>query len=45
MEFAQIIYEKLNRVATITLNRPKKLNAYSEIGARDSRRARRCSRR
>src|SRR6185295_6742010 len=31
MEFAQIIYEKLNRVATITLNRPKKLNAYSEI--------------
>jgi 2-(1,2-epoxy-1,2-dihydrophenyl)acetyl-CoA isomerase len=31
MEFAQIIYEKTNRVATITLNRPKKLNAYSEI--------------
>ena len=31
MEFAQIIYEKVNRVATITLNRPKKLNAYSEV--------------
>jgi len=31
MEFRQIIYEKQDRVATITLNRPEKLNAYSEI--------------
>jgi 2-(1,2-epoxy-1,2-dihydrophenyl)acetyl-CoA isomerase len=31
MEFVQIIYERVNRVATITLNRPKKLNAYSEV--------------
>ena len=31
MEFQQIIYEKANRVATITLNRPKKLSAYSEV--------------
>ena len=31
MEFVQIVYEKLNRIATITLNRPKKLNAYSEV--------------
>jgi 2-(1,2-epoxy-1,2-dihydrophenyl)acetyl-CoA isomerase len=31
MEFRQIIYEKQNRVATVTLNRPEKLNAYSEI--------------
>ncbi|MFN7945891.1 MAG: enoyl-CoA hydratase-related protein [Blastocatellia bacterium] len=31
MEFRQIIYAKENRVATITLNRPDKLNAYSEV--------------
>ena len=31
MEFQQIIYEKADRVATITLSRPKKLNAYSEV--------------
>lgn len=31
MEFRQIIYAKENRVATITLNRPEKLNAYSEV--------------
>ncbi|MEW6208362.1 MAG: enoyl-CoA hydratase-related protein [Acidobacteriota bacterium] len=31
MEFREIIYEKENRVATITLNRPAKLNAYSEV--------------
>jgi enoyl-CoA hydratase/carnithine racemase len=31
MEFQQIIYEKQDRVATITLNRPEKLNAYSEV--------------
>ncbi len=31
MEFNQIIYAKENRVATITLNRPEKLNAYSEV--------------
>src|ERR1044071_3461012 len=31
MEFREIIYSKDNRVATITLNRPAKLNAYSEV--------------
>jgi enoyl-CoA hydratase/carnithine racemase len=31
MEFQQILYAKENRVATITLNRPTKLNAYSEV--------------
>jgi 2-(1,2-epoxy-1,2-dihydrophenyl)acetyl-CoA isomerase len=31
MEFREIIYSKENRVATITLNRPAKLNAYSEV--------------
>lgn len=31
MEFREIIYVKENRVATITLNRPAKLNAYSEV--------------
>ncbi|HWP45208.1 MAG TPA: enoyl-CoA hydratase-related protein [Blastocatellia bacterium] len=31
MEFRQIIYEKQGRVATVTLNRPEKLNAYSEV--------------
>lgn len=31
MDFQQIIYEKSERIATITLNRPEKLNAYSEI--------------
>ena len=30
-QFAQILYEKSERVATITLNRPAKLNAYSEV--------------
>jgi enoyl-CoA hydratase/carnithine racemase len=30
-EFQQIIYEKSGHVAAITLNRPQKLNAYSEI--------------
>lgn len=29
--FQQILYAKENRVATITLNRPEKLNAYSEV--------------
>src|SRR5215470_10240016 len=29
--YEQIVYEKSGHVATITLNRPKKLNAYSEI--------------
>lgn len=29
--FEQIIYEKSGHVATVTLNRPRKLNAYSEI--------------
>jgi enoyl-CoA hydratase/carnithine racemase len=31
MDFSEIIYSKENRVATITLNRPAKLNAYSEV--------------
>ena len=31
MEFREIIYAKENRVATITLHRPAKLNAYSEV--------------
>ncbi|MDX2034182.1 MAG: enoyl-CoA hydratase-related protein [Blastocatellia bacterium] len=31
MEFNQIFYAKEDRVATITLNRPDKLNAYSEV--------------
>lgn len=30
-DFQQIVYEKSDHVATITLNRPEKLNAYSEI--------------
>jgi 2-(1,2-epoxy-1,2-dihydrophenyl)acetyl-CoA isomerase len=30
-ELQQIVYEKSGHVATVTLNRPKKLNAYSEI--------------
>src|SRR5215467_3510818 len=30
-EFQQIIYEKSGHVASVTLNRPQKLNAYSEI--------------
>jgi enoyl-CoA hydratase/carnithine racemase len=29
--YEQIIYEKSGHIATVTLNRPKKLNAYSEI--------------
>src|SRR6478735_7731952 len=31
MEYQQIIYAKENQTATITLNRPAKLNAYSEV--------------
>jgi enoyl-CoA hydratase/carnithine racemase len=35
MEFQQIIYARENRVAMITLNRPDKLNAYSEVMAHE----------
>ena len=31
MEFHEIIHSKENRIATITLNRPTKLNAYSQL--------------
>jgi len=31
MEFREILYVKENRIATVTLNRPQKLNAYSEV--------------
>jgi 2-(1,2-epoxy-1,2-dihydrophenyl)acetyl-CoA isomerase len=31
MEFSQILYAKDHQVATITMNRPDKLNAYSEV--------------
>src|SRR2546429_3698661 len=31
MEFREILYATENRVATVTLNRPQKLNAYSEV--------------
>ena len=31
MNFQQILYEKEGHVATITMNRPAKLNAYSEV--------------
>jgi enoyl-CoA hydratase/carnithine racemase len=31
MEFSQIIYSKEEHIATIILNRPEKLNAYSEV--------------
>ncbi|MEO6725730.1 MAG: enoyl-CoA hydratase-related protein [Blastocatellia bacterium] len=31
MEFREILYVKENQVATITLNRPHKMNAYSEV--------------
>lgn len=30
-DFQQIIYDKSGHIATVTLNRPKKLNAYSEV--------------
>ena len=33
MDFAEIIYEKKDRVATVTMNRPDKLNAWTgEMG-------------
>jgi enoyl-CoA hydratase/carnithine racemase len=31
MEFSQVIYQKDGHIAIITLNRPEKLNAYSEV--------------
>ena len=31
MEFRQILYEKDRHIATLTMNRPEKLNAYSEV--------------
>jgi len=30
-QFQQILYNKDSHVATVTLNRPEKLNAYSEV--------------
>jgi enoyl-CoA hydratase/carnithine racemase len=35
MEYREIVCETQNRVITITLNRPKKLNAYSEVMAHE----------
>src|SRR5579862_1729597 len=35
IEYKQILYSKENRVATVTLNRPEKLNAYSEVMVHD----------
>ncbi|MBW2560434.1 MAG: enoyl-CoA hydratase/isomerase family protein [Deltaproteobacteria bacterium] len=35
MEYTQILYSKENNVATITLNRPEKMNAYSEVMVHD----------
>lgn len=35
MDFREIIYEKDQHVVTITLNRPAKLNAYSEVMAHE----------
>ncbi|MFC4521464.1 enoyl-CoA hydratase-related protein [Cupriavidus pinatubonensis] len=37
MPFEQLLYEKRDRVATITLNRPKRLNAWNEILNRELR--------
>jgi len=34
-DYKQILYVKQGRVATVTLNRPEKLNAYSEIMAHE----------
>lgn len=39
MDFNQILYAKDNHVATITLNRPEKLNAYSEVMVHEIRAA------
>ena len=35
MDFGDVIYESKDRIATITLNRPKKLNAISETMPED----------
>ena len=39
MEFTQILYEKWKYLATITLNRPKKLNALTDQMLREVRAA------
>jgi enoyl-CoA hydratase/carnithine racemase len=39
VDYSQIIYEKSDRVATITLNRPRQLNAYTPTMGAEIRRA------
>lgn len=39
MDFAEIIYEKSNRIATVTFNRPDKMNAYTPKMGAEMRRA------
>jgi enoyl-CoA hydratase/carnithine racemase len=39
MDFEQILYEKQNGVATITLNRPERMNAFTDVMLREWARA------